>query len=104
ARERLYAAVGRMEGLRSLENPRFHDRLLLAADAGPASPADVVSNVLGAAAGVASAVGFVAAMAAVNPWMLVVVLVAALPTVRAEFLLSRHRARLLAQLSRNARR
>src|SRR5690606_3379560 len=27
ARERLYAAVGRMEGLRSLENPRFHDRL-----------------------------------------------------------------------------
>lgn len=104
ARQRLYAAVGRLEGLRSLENPRFHDRLLLAADSGPASPADVVSQALGAAAAVASALGFVAAMATINPWMLLVVLVAALPTVRAELVLSRHRAQLLAHLSRSARR
>jgi ATP-binding cassette, subfamily B, bacterial len=34
ARQRLYTAVGRLAGLRRLENSQFHDRLQLAAEAG----------------------------------------------------------------------
>ncbi|MFC7763213.1 MauE/DoxX family redox-associated membrane protein [Catellatospora bangladeshensis] len=104
ARERLYAAVGRMGGLRAFENPRFHDRLSLAAEVGPTGPAEAVTSAIGVATGAATAAAFLAALLTINPWMLLVVLAAALPTLRAELRLSRHRAETLGELGRSTRR
>ncbi|WP_212845824.1 ABC transporter ATP-binding protein [Catellatospora sp. IY07-71] len=104
ARERLYAAVGRMGGLRAFENPRFHDRLSLAAEVGPTGPAEAVTSAIGVATGAATAAAFLAALLTINPWMLLVVLAAALPTLRAELKLSRHRAQTLGELGRSTRR
>ncbi|MEV4415650.1 ABC transporter ATP-binding protein [Catellatospora sp. NPDC049609] len=104
ARRQLYAAVGRLDGLRAFENPRFHDRLSLAAEVGPTGPAEAVTSAIGVGTGVATAAAFLAALVTVNPWMLLVVLVAALPTLRAELKLSRHRADMLGELGRNTRR
>ncbi len=104
ARQRLYAAVGRMGGLRAFENPRFHDRLSLAAEVGPTGPAEAVTSAIGVATGAATAAAFLAALLTVNPWMLLVVLAAALPTLRAELKLSRHRAQTLGELGRSTRR
>ena len=104
ARERLYTAVGRQEGLRRLENSQFHDRLQLAAEAGPSGPSEVIGSTLGVAQGTLALVGFLAALTVLNPWMLVVVLVAAVPTLRAEMLLRRHRAKLIAKLGQSWRR
>lgn len=104
ARRQLYAAVGRMAGLRAFESPVFHDRLTLAAEVGPTGPAEAVTSAIGVATGVATAAAFLAALVAVNPWMLLVVLAAAVPTLRAELKLSRHRADMLAELGRSTRR
>ena len=103
-KKRLYGAVGRMRGLARHEDPAFHTRLSLATEVGPTGPAEVLTSTLGVIQGVAMAAGFLAALAAVNPWMLLVVLVAAVPTLQAELALSRGRARMVGELGHAARR
>lgn len=103
-RRRLHAAVGRFGGLRYFEDPRFHDRLALAAESGPAGPPEVVSSVLGLAQGLLTVGGFLSALAAINPWMLAVVGGAALPALTAELRLGKYRAELQWELGRTARR
>ncbi|MDG4796069.1 ABC transporter ATP-binding protein [Micromonospora sp. WMMD1082] len=104
ARQRLFAAVGRMTGLGRFEDPAFHDRLTLAAETGPAGPPEVVSGFLGAVQGLITMVAFLATLAAINPWMLLVVAVAAVPTLRGELRLGRQRAALLWEHGHAARR
>jgi len=104
ARQRLYAAVGRLVGLRRLEDPAFQDRLQLAAETGPTGPAELVASAFGVAQGLLMLAGFLISLALLGPWMLVVVLLAALPTLRAEILLSRHRAAMLTRLGQAWRR
>ncbi|MEV1142789.1 ABC transporter ATP-binding protein [Micromonospora sp. NPDC049799] len=104
ARRHLYTAVGRMAGLRRFEDPAFHDRLSLAAETGPTGPPEVVSGSLGAAQGLITMLAFLTTLATINPWMLLVVAVAAVPTLRAELRLSRQRAGLLWEQGHAARR
>lgn len=103
-RERLFAAVGRLQGLRRFENPRFHDRLSLAAEVGPTGPGEVVGSALGVAQGVFTLAAFLTTLAVLNPWMLLVVALAAVPTLRAELRLGRQRAAVVTELGHAARR
>ena len=103
-KQRLYAAVGRLRGLARHEDPAFHTRLSLATEVGPSGPAEVLTSSLGVVQGVVTAAGFLATLALVNPWMLLVVLAAAGPTLQAELALSRGRAAMVAGLGHAARR
>ena len=103
-RSRLYAALGRLVGLSRYEDPRFHDRIEVAASSGPDTPDRIVSSALGVGQALVGLVGFIVTLALFSPLMIVVVLLAALPAVRAELGLSRHRAQLMLRLSPAARR
>ncbi|MBO3741490.1 ABC transporter ATP-binding protein [Actinoplanes flavus] len=103
-RRELYRAIGRFGGLGRFEDPAFQDRLQLAVSNGPATPAQVTTNGLGIAQGMVTVAGFVVLLAGLAPWMAVVVAVTALPTVHAEFALSRQRAAMMLQLGHAERR
>ncbi len=103
-KSRLYESVGRLPGLASFENPRFHDQLMLAAGSGPAAPAQVVSSALLIGQAVVTCSGFVVTIGLIAPWMLAVVLVAALPGLRAEAALARRRAAMMLGVSQAGRR
>lgn len=100
----LYEAVNRLPGLGRLEDPAFRDHLNLADDAGRSSPIAVAGGGLGLLRGAVTIVGFAATLALLNPWMVGVLALAALPTARAELRLSRRRATMMWQLSPVERR
>ncbi|WP_433334473.1 ABC transporter ATP-binding protein [Spirillospora sp. CA-294931] len=104
ARGRLYAAVARMPGLRRFEDPRFHDRLALAAEAGPTGPSDVVSGGLGGAQGLLTLGGFLVTLAVLNPWLLLPVVLAGLIALHGQLRLSRFRAEMMLELGHSTRR
>jgi len=100
----LYEAVNRLPGLGRLEDPAFRDHLNLADDAGRSSPIAVAGGGLDLLRGAVTVVGFAATLALLNPWMVGVLALAALPTARAELRLSRRRAAMMWQLSPVERR
>ncbi|MEV4061882.1 ABC transporter ATP-binding protein [Nonomuraea dietziae] len=93
ATDRLFAAAERQIGLRRFEDPVFLDRLRLAQESAGAT-GDLVSGVCGSLHGVLSLVGFVASLLILSPAMTALVLLAAVPVLVAELLLSRRRATL----------
>jgi ATP-binding cassette subfamily B protein len=103
-KQRLHAAVGRLRGLARHERPEFHTRLALATEVGPSGPAEVLTGSLLVVQGAVTAAGFLAALATINAWMLLVVLAAAVPALRAELVLSRKRAAMITRLGHAARR
>jgi ATP-binding cassette subfamily B protein len=103
-RQRLSAAMGRVQGLARHEDKEFHKRLTDAAEAGPSGPVEVLTNTLGVLQGMATVAAFVGTLGVINPWMLLIVLAAAVPTLRAELVLSRARAQTLARLVATAER
>lgn len=103
-RQRLYGAVGKLRGLARHEDHDFQTRLSLATEVGPAGPAEVLTSTIGVLQGIAMAAGFLVTLTVINPWMLLVVLAAAVPTLHAELALSRDRARMIAELGHAARR
>ena len=104
ARQRLYAAVARMPGLRRLEDPAFQDRLALAGETGTTGPSEVVTSMLAAVQGVLMLAGFVATLAVLNAWMLVPIVLAAAIALDGQLRLSRYRARLHGDLGHATRR
>jgi ATP-binding cassette subfamily B protein len=89
---RLFTVVnGRLRGLARLEDPRFHDRLRLAQDAGASAPGQVVNGAVGLSQSWITLVGFTGVLLTINPWLAIPVVAAAVPTVRAEILLGRRR-------------
>lgn len=103
AKERLYRSVGRMAGLARFESPEFHDRLQMAGG-GTSGPSDLANSGLGIAQGALTIAGFLGTLWVLNPWMVLVVAVAAIPTLRAELLLSRSREHTMRELSGSSRR
>ncbi|MEU4549063.1 ABC transporter ATP-binding protein [Nonomuraea dietziae] len=93
ATDRLFAAAERQVGLRRFEDPVFLDRLRLAQEAAGGT-GDLVSGVCGSLNGGLSLVGFVASLLILSPAMTALVLLAAVPVLVAELLLSRRRAAL----------
>ncbi|MEU9510865.1 ABC transporter ATP-binding protein [Micromonospora sp. NPDC048170] len=94
AQDQLFAAVGGFVGLGRFENPHFLDRLRLAQQAGSLTPGQAVDGVLGIVRAAITIGGFLGALYLLNPLMTVLVLVAGLPMLAAEVVLSRQRARM----------
>jgi ATP-binding cassette subfamily B protein len=92
SQQRLYESVNRFAGLARLENPRFHDRLQLALRAGRDGPSQLVHGTRVIVQGTIMTVGLLGTLAVLNPWMLLVVAAAVVPTLRTELSLSRRRA------------
>ncbi|MCO1653687.1 ABC transporter ATP-binding protein [Pseudonocardia sp. S2-4] len=88
----LYAAVNRLVGLIRLEDPAFRDRLRLAEEAGRTGPVVIAGGTLEMVRGTLTVGGFAVTLAALNPWMVLLVALVAVPTARAELTISRQRA------------
>jgi ATP-binding cassette subfamily B protein len=101
--DRLYAAVGRQQGLRNFEDPRFLDRLRMAQQAENA-PALVFDSVLGLLGAVAIVVGFVVSLAALSPAMTLLLLGSAVPALIAQLWLARRQAAAYWEISPRHRR
>ncbi|MGI5205565.1 ABC transporter ATP-binding protein [Spirillospora sp. CA-108201] len=91
ATDRLFAATERQVGLRRFEDPVFLDRLRLSQEAA-AGAGVLVDAVCGTARGALSLIGFLASLLVISPQMTGLVLLAAVPALIAELLLSRSRA------------
>jgi ATP-binding cassette subfamily B protein len=102
--DRLYTAINRLTGLRQLENPRFHDRMRMAQEAGSSGPSQLVASVLGMAQGALMVSSFVVLLAVLSPWLAVVSVLAAVPRLVAELDLARVRRDTIAQTTTVQRR
>ncbi|GAA2707910.1 ABC transporter ATP-binding protein [Micromonospora olivasterospora] len=104
AHDRLFRAVAGFVGLRRFEEPGFLDRLRLAQQSGGTSPMQAVDGVLGVSRAALTIAGFLGSLLVLSPPMTGLVLVAAAPTVIAEVLLARRRARMLWAIGPTERR
>ncbi len=104
AKADMYAAVNRLPGLARLEDPAFRDLLNLADAAGRTSPMAVAGGGLDVARAGLTVIGFAATLTMLNPWMVAVLVLAAVPTAHAELRLSRQRAEMMWTLSPTERR
>lgn len=91
--DRLFTAVNAIGGIARFENPVFLDRLPMAQAAGSQSMGRVVTGTLAAVGAALTTCGFVVALWTISPLMTGLVVAAGAPTLVAELLLSRHRAR-----------
>jgi ATP-binding cassette subfamily B protein len=94
SQDQLLSAVDGFVGLGRFEDPRFLDRLRLAQQHGSLICGDLVNGVLGVVRGTLTVVGFAAALVVLSPALATVVLLSGVPTVVAEVVLSRRRARM----------
>ncbi|MFP3967585.1 ABC transporter ATP-binding protein [Actinomadura fulvescens] len=101
---RLYGRVNDDPGLGRFENPAFHDDLRLAQEAGQNAPDRIVRSSLSIGQGTLTLVGFVGTLIVISPVMVALILFAAMPSARAQLLLSRRRAKMLWGISTNSRR
>ena len=100
----LFAAVGQLYDLRLLESPRFLDRLRLAQQAGLSAPAQVVAGCLATVQSGVTLIGFVAALAVLDPWIAVLVVGSGIPAIVAELRLGTSRAEMYLRVSPFRRR
>jgi ATP-binding cassette, subfamily B, bacterial len=100
----LFGAVGRLAGLRRLEDPAFLDRLSMAQRVGISGPAQVFSSAILTAQAALTMIGFLTALLALSPVMAVVLLLAAIPAIFAEAGIARYRAAMITRISHAARR
>ncbi|MBE3008901.1 ABC transporter ATP-binding protein [Microbispora sp. NEAU-D428] len=95
AQDGLFRATERFVGLARFENPAFLDRIRMARQYGGATPGMVVSAALGIARTAMTGAGFLVSLVTISPWMAVLVVGAAAPSLAAELWLSRRRAAML---------
>ncbi|MFJ1805760.1 MULTISPECIES: ABC transporter ATP-binding protein [unclassified Streptomyces] len=99
AMDQLFAAVDRFVGITRFEDPRFLDELRLAQVASRSAPIQIVSGGLDIVGQALPLLGFAGSLFVLSPYMALIVLGAAVPTVIAEGLLSRRRAQLVMDVS-----
>jgi ATP-binding cassette subfamily B protein len=102
--DQLFRAVNAQPGLRPFENPAFHDRLQLAHEAGQRAPQRVVGGGLQIAQNAVTVAGFMVALFTLNPLMVLLVVVAAIPPMRLEIRHSHRRAEMMWGVTGNTRR
>jgi ATP-binding cassette subfamily B protein len=100
----LFGVIGRLAGLRRLEDPAFLDRLSMAQRVGTTSPAQVFTSATSMAQSAVTLIGFLAALLALSPVMALVLLLAAIPAIFAEAGIARYRAAMITRISRAGRR
>lgn len=102
--DRLFRAVNSHPGLSRFENPGFHDTLRLAYESSHNAPDRLVVGALAIGQALITLSGFVVTLFAVNPLMVAVIVVAALPSVRIQLMLSRERAEVMWDITPAMRR
>ncbi|MGW9211867.1 ABC transporter ATP-binding protein [Embleya sp. NPDC055664] len=102
--DRLFTAVNAFVGLGRFESPAFLDRLRLAQQASAVGPGQVLSGMLGLAQAALTVTGFLGSLFVLSATMTGLVLVAGVPALVAELILSRRRARLQWDLGPTERR
>ncbi|MGH3190548.1 MAG: ABC transporter ATP-binding protein [Streptosporangiaceae bacterium] len=93
AEDRLYTRVNSFIGLRNLENPEFHDRLRLAERAAETAPQDVTLFLFSSAHQVSSIVVYMGLLFTLWPPMTGLLMLAAIPALIVQVLLSRQAMR-----------
>lgn len=101
--DRVYRAASGTIGLGLLEDPDYQDRLRLADRAAQGAPAELADFGLAVLTGGIAIAGFACAVIAVWPPMVGVLVLAILPTVRAQILLARRAAGLSENATRHFR-
>ncbi|WP_431047323.1 ABC transporter ATP-binding protein [Streptomyces sp. P1-3] len=104
SQDRLFTAVDGFVGLGRFENPRFLDRLRLALQAGGMSANQVVNGLLGTGQALLTIAGLLGSLFLLSPAMTALVLVAGVPTLLAEIVLSRRQARVYWDIGHTERR
>ncbi|MBB6349652.1 ATP-binding cassette subfamily B protein [Nonomuraea muscovyensis] len=102
--DRLFRAVNTHPGLSRFENPSFHDTLRLAYESSNNAPDRLIVGALMIGQAVITLSGFAVTLLAVNPLMVAVIVVAALPSVRIQLVLSRQRAEVMWDITPAMRR
>jgi ATP-binding cassette subfamily B protein len=100
----LFGSVGRLAGLRRLEDPAFLDRLNMAQRVSTSAPGQVFTSISGAVQSALTVAGFLAALLVLNPVMAAVVLAATVPGLAAEAGVARRQAAMLEGISHAERR
>ncbi len=100
----LFTAVGRLPGLRNLEDPGYLDRLNTAQRAGMSGPGQIFTGMTGAVQSALTLSGFLAVLFVLNPVMALIVMAATIPGIFAEFGIARQRAAMFTGLSQSERR
>jgi ATP-binding cassette subfamily B protein len=100
----LFAAVGRLSGLRRLEDPGYRDNLNMAQQAGQSGPGQIVSSLASMAQAAVTLAGFLATLLLISPLMAAILAAAAIPEVIIELRLARQRAALMRGMSHAERR
>ncbi|GAA4944577.1 hypothetical protein GCM10023238_08310 [Streptomyces heliomycini] len=100
----MFTKTGTLQGLAQLEDPRFHNRLMLAQQAGSESPGQILTSLLGLLQGGLTLGGFLVALILLSPVMAGVVTAAVIPALLAETALNRRRAGLRWRLGPAERR
>lgn len=100
----LFAAVGRLAGLRKLEDPTFLDRLNMAQRMSMSGPGQVFNSMVSVVQSMLTLAGFLAAVLVLSPVMAVVLLVATIPWIIVEVGVARLRAATFQEISHAERR
>jgi ATP-binding cassette subfamily B protein len=100
----LFKALGRLAGLRRLEDPAFLDRLNMAQRVSTSAPGEVFTSISGAVQSALTVAGFLAALLVLSPVMAVVLLAATVPGIAAEAGVARRHAAMLEGISHAERR
>jgi ATP-binding cassette subfamily B protein len=104
AKAELFAAVGRLAGLRRLEDPAFLDRLNMAQRVAMDGPSQVFASAAGMVQSALTVTGFLAALLVFSRVMALVVVAAMIPGIVAEASIARRRAAMLKGISHAERR
>jgi ATP-binding cassette, subfamily B, bacterial len=100
----LFAAVSRLSGLRTLEDPSFQDRLRVAEQAGPSGPSQVLSGGISALQSALTLVGFLTSLTLVSPLLPAIVAATAAPAAFLQRGIARRQAALVSGMSHGQRR
>ncbi|MBO3744377.1 ABC transporter ATP-binding protein [Actinoplanes flavus] len=104
AQDRLFTSVAGFAGLARFEDPVFLDRLRLAEQAGRLTPNQTIEGLVGALRAVVTVAGFLGSLFTLSPTMTLLVLACAVPSLLAETVLARRRARVYWEIGPAERR
>ncbi|MET9402452.1 ABC transporter ATP-binding protein [Kitasatospora sp. NPDC002965] len=102
--DELFEAVNRLPGLRPFEDPRFQNELRLAQQAGGVAPDLLTGSAFSSLQALATVLGFLGTLFAVNPLLGGVTLLLTLPLVRVQLVAGRRRAAVLRDTMAHSRR
>jgi len=101
---RLFTAVSRLSGLRSLEDPAFQDKLKFAQQAGATGPGQVLSGGIAIAQSAVTLAGFLVTLVVLSPVLAAIVTAAVIPAVFLQRGMARRQAAVMRGITHAQRR